>query len=120
MAPSSDDGEASWGKFANALGIPAPSVGAKLSVRASGDAALRGSVKAVDDLPQGKGVMIEVTEPAPGIVLANAMDCMGMRMASLQGFFYGPRAAAAAAQKPAWEAWLLGLFPPSANEPPSA
>ena len=57
----------------------------------------QGRTQAVDHVPQGKGVMIVVDTPAPGVMLASAMDCMGMRMATLQAFFYGPRASAASA-----------------------
>lgn len=120
MAPSGDDGEALWTKFSGALGIPSPRVGTKVQVKSGTGAVIIGTVKAVDDLPQGKGVMIALTEPAPGLVLASAMECMGMRMATLQGFFYGPRAAEAAAQKPAWEAWLHTFCPPSSEAVPPA
>jgi len=44
---------------------------------------------------------------------------MGMRMATLQAFYYGPRASAAAAQQEQWQNWLLGLFPPAAVVPPA-
>jgi hypothetical protein len=63
--------------------------------------------------------MIVVDRPAPGVVLASAMDCMGMRMATLQAFFYGPRARAAAAEQEQWQQWLLALFPPAAVAPPA-
>jgi uncharacterized protein YndB with AHSA1/START domain len=119
MAPAADGADVLWSRFSKSLGAPSPRVGQALRVEASGGAAIAGTVQAVDQLPQGKGVMAVVTEPAPGVVLASAMDCMGMRMATLQAFYYGPRAAAAAAQKEHWQQWLSGLFPPTAVAPPS-
>jgi hypothetical protein len=80
---------------------------------------MTGTIRAYDEVPQGKGVMVVVHEPAPGVLLASAMDCMGMRMATLQAYFYGPRAGAAAAQREHWRQWLDDLFPPSAVAPPA-
>ncbi len=111
-APAAEGADGIWDKLARALGTPAPSVGQSVRVEAPGAAAMAGTVQAYDEVPQGKGVMLVVHEPAPGVVLASAMDCMGMRMATLQAFFYGPRSGAAAAQQEHWQAWLNGLFPP--------
>ena len=119
MAPVADGADASWSKLSRALGAPAPRVGQAVRVEAQGAAAIAGTVQAVDNVPQGKGVMIVVDAPAPGIMLASAMDCMGMRMATLQAFYYGPRASAAADQQEHWQRWLLGLFPPAAIAPPA-
>jgi uncharacterized protein YndB with AHSA1/START domain len=111
MAPVADGADATWAVLSRALGAPAPRVGQPVRVHAGADAALAGTVQAVDDLPQGKGAMLVLQEPAPGVVLASAMDCMGMRMATLQAFFYGRDAGAAAAQQDRWQQWLTGLFP---------
>ncbi len=116
MAPVADGADAIWNTLSRALGAPAPRVGQAVRVQAHG-AAMAGTVQAVDDVPQGKGVMVVVDTPAPGIVLASAMDCMGMRMATLQAFFYGPRASAAAAEQEHWQQWLVGLFPPAPTAP---
>jgi uncharacterized protein YndB with AHSA1/START domain len=113
MAPAADDAAAIWNTFSRALGMPAPSVGQSVRVQAPGGAVLAGTVQAVDHVPQGHGVMLALVEPAAGVVLASAMDCMGMRMATLQAFYYGPRAGTAAAQQEHWQQWLLGLFPPA-------
>ncbi|HEX6812301.1 MAG TPA: SRPBCC domain-containing protein [Planctomycetota bacterium] len=118
MAPVADSADATWTTFAKALGAPAPRVGQNVRVQAAGASAMVGTVQAVDHVPQGKGVMLVVNEPAPGIVLASAMDCMGMRMATLQAFYYGPRASSAAAHKDQWQQWLVGLFPSAAAAPP--
>jgi len=119
MAPVADAADTTWAKLSKAFGVPAPRVGQALRAKAPGGAAIAGIVQAVDHVPQGEGVMAVVSEPAPGVVLASAMDCMGMRMATLQAFYYGPRAAAAAAQKEHWQQWLSGLFPPAPVAPPA-
>jgi uncharacterized protein YndB with AHSA1/START domain len=119
MAPAADGADAVWDKLSKALGVPAPKVGQRLRVDAGGGAALAGLVQAVDRVPQGHGAMVVVDEPAPGVVLASGMECMGMHLATLQAFFYGPGAAAAAATKERWQQWLNGLFPPAAVTPPT-
>jgi uncharacterized protein YndB with AHSA1/START domain len=117
MAPVAEGADSTWDKLSNALGARAPRVGQAMRAEAQGGAVFAGTVKAVDRVPQGNGVMLVVNTPAPGVVLASAMDCMGMRMATLQAFFYGPRANAAAATQEQWQQWLLGLFPPAADAP---
>jgi len=115
MAPVAAEGGASgnWQTFAKALGVPDAKIGQSLRVANAGRDLFRGSVQAVDHVPQGSGIMAVVQEPAPGVVMASAMDCMGMCMATLQAFFYGPRAAAAAAQQERWQQWLSSVFPPA-------
>ena len=117
MAPVADGADTTWDRLSSALGARAPRIGQAIRAEAQAGAVIAGTVQAVDDVPQGKGVMIVVNTPAPGVVLASAMDCMGMRMATLQAFFYGPRASAAAAEQEQWQQWLLGLFPPAAVAP---
>jgi uncharacterized protein YndB with AHSA1/START domain len=111
MAPVQDGVDATWAVLANALGVSSPRVGQPVRVHAGEAAAIAGKVQAVDDVPQGRGVMLMVQEPAPGVALVSAMECMGMRMATFQTFFYGPRAEAAASDRDAWQEWLTGLFP---------
>lgn len=118
-APAAEGADGIWNKLSRALGMPAPRVGQPVRVEARGAAAMAGTIQAYDQVPQGKGVMLVVHEPAPGVVLASAMDCMGMRVATLQAFFYGPRAGAAAAQHEHWQQWLNDLFPPAAVAPPA-
>lgn len=120
MAPANDDAERIWDTLARALGVPAPAVGQPVRVDFGGDAVVAGTVAAVDHLPHGQGAMLVLHEPTPGVVLASGMDCMGMRMATLQAFFYGPGASAAAASQPRWQEWLLRLFPPPDATPPTA
>jgi uncharacterized protein YndB with AHSA1/START domain len=119
MVPAAGGADAIWNTLSKALGTPAPRVGQQVRVEVPDGAAIAGTVQAIDHLPQGKGLMLVLDEPAPGIVLASAMDCMGMQMATLQAFYYGPRAGAAAAQQECWQRWLLGIFPAVAVTPPA-
>ncbi|MBL8723684.1 MAG: SRPBCC domain-containing protein [Planctomycetes bacterium] len=111
MVPSGMPAAAAWSVLARALGLAAPQPGQAVRALAPGAKALVGVVQAVDRVPQGEGAMLVVQEPAPGVVLPSAMDCMGMQMVTLQAFFYGERAAAAAADRDRWQAWLAALFP---------
>jgi uncharacterized protein YndB with AHSA1/START domain len=120
MMPSAAAAAPSWQKLSAALGMPKPCVGQPLRVAAATGIAFAGTVQAVDDLPQGQGIMAVLQEPSPGVAMFCAMDCMGMCMATMQAFFYGPRAAAAASQQPRWQQWLGALFPPPAAQQESS
>lgn len=112
--PIAEGVDAAWAVLARQLAKAPPAVGQPVRVAGPSGAQLGGTVRAVDDLPMGKGVMLALQEPAPGIALLSAMDC-GVRMATLQVYHYGPRAAAAAAQPERWQQWLAGLFPAAAT-----
>jgi uncharacterized protein YndB with AHSA1/START domain len=100
-----------WVTLTRALGLPKPAAGQRARMQAPGAAAITATVERVDEMPQGRGVMLIASEPAPGVVLAGAYDCMGMLMATLQVFFYGDRAEAAARDAERWQQWLRELFP---------
>lgn len=116
MVPSQQPSEATWQRIVRAFGSGEPKVGQRLRLAAPGLAAIGGVVRAIDHVPQGIGLMLHVDAPAPGIVLLYAMDCMGMQMASMQVFYYGPRAGTAAAEQDGWKQWLASLFPPPAEQ----
>lgn len=116
MAISQQPTAATWQRLVEAFGSGEPKVGQRIRIAAPGVAAIAGVVQAVDEVPQGKGIMLVVDEPAPGVVLASSMDCMGMQMATLQVFYYGARCSAAAAEQEGWKQWLGGLFPAAAGE----
>ncbi len=116
MMPSQQPVDATWRVLVQAFSGE-PVVGKRLRIAAPGVAALAGTVTAIDRVPQGVGIMLHVDAPAPGVVLASAMDCMGMPMATFQAFYYGPEAAAAAADREGWQAWLASLFPAPAQQP---
>ncbi|MEZ5966521.1 MAG: SRPBCC domain-containing protein [Planctomycetota bacterium] len=117
MAPSPQPAAATWRTMVQAFASGEPRMGERLRIEAPGVAALGGTVTAVDHVPQGTSVMVHVDQPVPGILLASAMDCGAMHMATLQGFFYGARAEAAAADQEGWKQWLTGLFPPATAAP---
>ncbi|MCB9876700.1 MAG: SRPBCC domain-containing protein [Planctomycetes bacterium] len=114
MAMSADSTAAMWRTLVAAIGNE-PQAGAQLRITAPGVAAIEGTVQSVDEVPQGFAMTLHVTQPAPGVVMASAMDCMGMHMASLQAFYYGAGAAHAAGERDAWQQWLASLFPPAAS-----
>ncbi|MBX3462578.1 MAG: SRPBCC domain-containing protein [Planctomycetes bacterium] len=111
MAPSAQSAAATWRRLLDAFGVDELRVGQRLRLAPAGLRALSGTVQAIDHVPQGIGCMLHVEAPAPGIVLASAMDCMGMQMATLQAYYYGAGAAAAVADQDGWRQWLAGLFP---------
>jgi uncharacterized protein YndB with AHSA1/START domain len=113
MAPSQQTVATTWRTMIQALGGTEPKVGQRLRLQAPGLATMSGTVHAIDEVPQGFGLTLHVDEPAPGIVMASAMDCMGMQMATLQAFYYGAGAETAAADKDGWQQWLTKLFPPA-------
>jgi uncharacterized protein YndB with AHSA1/START domain len=115
MAPSPHDARQTWQAMVRAFGAGEPRIGQRIRIAAPGVAAIRGTVKAVDHVPQGIGLMLQVDEPAPGVVLASAMECMGMHMATFQAYYYGAKAKAAAGDQDGWRQWLTGLFPPPAE-----
>lgn len=110
MVPSGTPVAATWQTITAAIGAE-PSVGEPLRLDADGMAAIAGNVQRIDDVPHGRGMTMHVEQPAPGVVMLSAMDCMGMQMATFQAFYYGDRAAAAAADENGWRQWLTGLFP---------
>jgi len=118
MTPSGMGSAAAWQVLANAMGTKEPQVGQHVQLAIPGAAELRGTIEAIDHVPQGDGAMLKVTAPAAGLWLASAMDCMGMQMVTLQAFYYGTGAAQAAAEREHWQAWLAGLFPTAV--PPEA
>lgn len=120
MAPSPLPAPATWSTMVTAFGSGDPQVGQPLRITAPGLATITGKVHAIDHVPQGTAMMLLVDAPAPGVVLASAMECMGMQMATFQAYYYGAKAAAAVADQDGWRQWLAGLFPPPADVPPGA
>jgi len=107
-----------WAKLVDAIGTE-PEVGATLRIAAPGARELTGDVQSVETLPHGIAMTLHLTQPAPGVAMASAMDCMGTHMASLQAFYYGAKAAAAGEDREAWGQWLAAIFPPAPEAPPA-
>jgi uncharacterized protein YndB with AHSA1/START domain len=103
-----------WRTLQRAFGTDDARIGQRLRAAAPGGAAIAGAVEAIDHVPQGDGMMMVVQDPAPGVLLVSAMDCMGMRLATMQAFYYGARADAAVLEKEHWQRWLAELFPAAA------
>ncbi len=114
MAMGSGSFDAMWATLTRALGVPAPKPGQKLEVRAEGAAPLAGVIERVDHVGHGHGLDVRLSGPAPGVLLTGAHDCGGMLMATLQVYFFGDRAEAAARDRAKWQAWLGGVFPQQA------
>lgn len=119
MAPANADAEAIWGTLARALGLPAPAVGQSVRVELGGGTVAAGKVTRIDHLPEAHGAMIAMHEPTAGVLLASGMECMGMRLASVQAYFYGPVAAETAGKQERWEEWLRGVFAAESAPPPA-
>jgi len=112
MAPAGRPADETWEVLLHALGTGEPAVGRELRLAPPpGAAGVRGVVQSVDRQSQGIGATLHVSAPAPGVVMFYALECMGMQMVTLQAFYYGERAADAAADMERWTAWLAGLFP---------
>lgn len=110
MVPSGTPAAETWQKISAAIGSE-PRVDGPLRIEAKGLAAITGNVNRIDDVPHGRSMTVHVDAPAPGVVMISAMDCMGMLVATMQAFYYGDRADAAAAEGDGWRQWLTALFP---------
>lgn len=115
MTPAGSTPAETWDKLTGAIGAD-PQVNEPLSIRREGIAAIDGNVQRIDELPKGMSMTMHTQNPAPGVVLLSAMDCMGSTMATLQAYYYGDRAEAAAADASSWQAWLTELFPMPASQ----
>lgn len=117
-APGKESAQSTWQTLARALDLAAPLAapqsGAPVGIDLPDGSSASGTVLAFDETPQGLGVMVALEQPTTGVMLASAMDCMGMRLATVQLFFYGERAAQAAAGQGHWQRWLDALFPAQA------
>jgi uncharacterized protein YndB with AHSA1/START domain len=118
MAMGKGSPDEMWAVLTRALGVPHPRAGQRVRVEAAGTAPVVATVDSVERVDHGHGMTLLTTEPAPGALLVGAVSCMGMQMATLQLYLYGPRAAAAARDKPHWQQWLDKLFPAEQAAPP--
>lgn len=58
-------------------------------------------------------LLLRLSEPAPGLVHAFAMEMGGQVLVPLRVFLYGDTAASVAeSTEPVWQGWLSGQFPP--------
>jgi uncharacterized protein YndB with AHSA1/START domain len=119
MATGSGSTDQIWATLTRGLGIASPKPGQAVRIQAQGAGNLAGTVEHVDQMKHGRSMFLRLTAPQPGVFLAGAHDCNGMLLATLQAFFYGDGADAAARDQSRWQAWLGQLFPaPSAAASP--
>jgi uncharacterized protein YndB with AHSA1/START domain len=108
-----------WSELQRAFGVANPRPGQRLRVQAPGAAAMAATVECYEEVPHGCGMMLLLSEPTPGAAWVSAMECMGMRMATLQIYWYGDRADSAARDTARWQEWLTALFPSEQAVPPA-
>ncbi|MGE3174616.1 MAG: SRPBCC domain-containing protein [Planctomycetota bacterium] len=111
MAIGQDEPLAMWRTLTQALGAPDPRPGQSVRVQTDGAPALVGTIAHVDHTPSGHGLNVRLSAPAPGVALLGAFGCGGMKMATMQVYFFGAGAADAAKQQERWQQWLGGVFP---------
>lgn len=119
MAMGSGSPDEMWATFTRALGTTPPAVGGRVRLQTGDAAPLVATIEHVDHVPHGHGMHLRLAEPAPGALLVGAFSCNGMPMATLQAYFYGYAAVAAARDQAKWQEWLGHLFPPAAGGAPS-
>ena len=108
---SAGDPEQAWRKLVGPLALLDGRAGSRVDIALPGAARIRGTVDALQRNPEGYGLRVWITEPAPGAALFGANQCMGMLMVTVQIYFYGDRAAAAARDRGPWQDWLAAQFP---------
>lgn len=116
MATGSGSTASMWETLTRALGVAAPQPGQRVRIRTPGAAPLSGVIEHVDRVPHGHGLHVHLAEPAPGALLVGAFTCAGMLMATLQAYYYGDGAEAAARDRAKWQEWLGQLFPAQSAE----
>ena len=111
MAVGSGSTDTMWATLLGALGVPTPRAGQRVHLQAPGATKLAATIERVDRTVHGHGLELRVSDPVPGVVLAGAVACSGMLMATFQAYFYGDRAETVASDRERWQAWLAQTFP---------
>lgn len=108
---------AAWRDFTRALGLHGLSAGAAFAAGGPGAPPLAGTVHASIEPETGGhaeqlGVTLRLERPATGLALLGAFEWGGRTHLTARLYLYGAGAAAAvAAAKPAWAAWMAERFP---------
>jgi uncharacterized protein YndB with AHSA1/START domain len=103
---------AAWQKLTQALGLDAGTAAGQ-ALRAPPTAPK--VVGCIERVAGGEHpeLLLRLSEPAPGLLHAFAMEMGGQVLVPLRVFLYGDTAAAAAERaEPLWQSWLSGQFPP--------
>ena len=110
MGSSSKDTQAAWTDFTTALGISGAEEGSAIS-SAAGAPALTGRVEHASP-PEFPGLLVRVSEPAPGIAHLFALPMGETVYLSTRFFLFGASAADAADRAGvAWQEWVQQRFP---------
>jgi uncharacterized protein YndB with AHSA1/START domain len=101
-----------WQKLTRAFGLPADAAAGQ-SLRAPASAPpLAARIERVGE-GEHPELLLRLSEPAPGLLHAFAMEMGGQVLVPLRVFLYGDTAASVAERaEPAWQGWLSGQFPP--------
>jgi hypothetical protein len=108
MAPNEAEG---WSKFLRELGISGEPVGKKIK---TGDGApqLAGEIEMVSDHPTHRGILVRLSEPAPGVASLGAFPCGGPVQTMISFYLFGePGTAAVKRDAATWEKWMSDRFP---------
>jgi uncharacterized protein YndB with AHSA1/START domain len=106
-----------WRRLTTALGLAGADAG---DVRMAPDSApgFGGQVERIVQTRGSREIMLLLHRPEAAIGWAAAFSWGGRSRAAVSLFLYGDDAREAAArEKPEWEAWITGLFPPAADTP---
>lgn len=113
MAFAAPPQRAAWQRLTGAFGLRADAAEGQSLRSASPAPPLAGIIERVSagDHPE---LLLRLSEPAPGLVHAFAMEMGGQVLVPLRVFLYGDTAAATAERaEPIWQAWLGRQFPPA-------
>jgi uncharacterized protein YndB with AHSA1/START domain len=104
--------QAAWQKLTRAFGLAAGAAAGQALRSPPAAPVLVGCIERVGE-GEHPELLLRLSEPAPGLVHAFAMEMGGQVLVPLRVFLYGDTAVAAAARaEPVWQSWLSGQFPP--------
>jgi hypothetical protein len=113
MVPVAGTEAQAWESLVTPLGLKGVSVGQRWTAPASAPP-LGGVAEYFSKAPYD--ALLRLDEPGPGVAAFGTVDCDGRCMAGMNLYLYGDRAAAAAArEKPLWQAWFDERFPAPAE-----
>jgi uncharacterized protein YndB with AHSA1/START domain len=111
-----------WAALSDALDLPEnPAAGERAATAGAGAPAMTGVVERTTDAENGRGLMLRIDEPAPGVALIYVYAYRGQTFTSVHLYLFGDEAQAVVAREgPAWEVWMQEHFPPAADARPEA
>jgi uncharacterized protein YndB with AHSA1/START domain len=107
-AQTSGSPEQAYASLVNGLGITPAAPGKRAATSVPGAPAFAGVVESSG----GNKLVLQVAEPAPGVVVMAAEKCAGAAQCSLFAYFYGDEATRVAdRERPRWSEWMQQRFP---------